>query len=813
MIAVFAILKIYPFGDDTIMTGDTTYQLVDYLSYYKTVIFGNNDFSYSMSKNMGGEMAGFAAYYLYSPLNLLTLFFPREYLFAGIGLIIVIVPGLASLSMCYALEHLNKDKEGTLIFSLCYGLSAYIVVYNELLYYYTNVILLPLIFLSLRKLINDKKYINIPYIMLLAYAVINNYYTGYMICLFLLIYMVYYLASVYEGKDRFGIFLRFSADSLIAAGLSCFTLIPAVLSLSGEKNNFSLGLYLSFSPFAYFSKLYSGSFAGDFGAGMPNIYCGIIVSIILVLILANNKLSARFRIGTGIMLVFFWMDFCINTMNVAWHGFNQPIGFPYRQAFIVILFCIVTAYEFSDFTMIPKKASAAAMAGIFCIYTIYGLIRRIETMSPMSVVITSMIAAALMFVFMFPTKQRMLFLCLITIADLVFNTGYSLSHFYFTTVEEYQEPLSLIGEGVDQIKKQGDDDLYRVEKLFRRTNNDAMMFDFAGLTHFSSSEKKSTMKFMGDLGFRNNGNWAMYTGENTALADSLLSVRYIMSQFDATGKPYDLIFSDDEKDLYVYENKHAMPMVMAADSSIYDVEFSDDPFENQNMIADAVSGEEQDILHIQKAVRRDNEDGSVSFDVKIDNEGELYCFFSAPDIQDAVLFVNDEEWTDYFQTYNWATLNMHERVPGETVHFDIRPKTEEKIIVDDGCFAVIDNDNFIRWSDSVKKDETILKKESSSCLKGMYDTDKNNILFSLPMDRGWHLYIDGKEYQLKEACGHLTGAEVPEGRHEIIMRFIPPGRYAGIIISMITFILLFIYCVLVMIKQQYIEKIKKIENI
>ena len=173
-----------------------------------------------------------------------------------------------------------------------------------------------------------------------------------------------------------------------------------------------------------------------------------------------------------------------------------------------------------------------------------------------------------------------------------------------------------------------------------------------------------------------------------------------------------------------------------------------------------------------------------------------------------VLFVNDEEWTDYFQTYNWATLNMHERVPGETVHFDIRPKTEEKIIVDDGCFAVIDNDNFIRWSDSVKKDKTILKKESSSCLKGMYDTDKNNILFSLPMDRGWHLYIDGKEYQLKEACGHLTGAEVPEGRHEIIMRFIPPGRYAGIIISMITFILMFIYCCFAIIKPQYIEKIK-----
>ena len=190
MIAVFAILRIWPFGGNTVMTGDTTYQYVDYLSYYKTILFGNNDFAYSLSKNMGGEMAGFAAYYLYSPLNLLTLPFPRELLFAGIGLIIILAPGLASLSMCHLLLNLEGKKEYALMLSLCYGLSAYVVVYNELFQYYTNIILLPLIVLNLRKILKGEEGLNLPYILLLSFAIVNNYYSGYMICIYLVIYGV-----------------------------------------------------------------------------------------------------------------------------------------------------------------------------------------------------------------------------------------------------------------------------------------------------------------------------------------------------------------------------------------------------------------------------------------------------------------------------------------------------------------------------------------------------------------------------------------------------------------------------------------------
>ena len=74
-IGVCVLHGIYPFGKSSIMTGDITYQFIDYLSYFKSIFFTENDLTYTFSKTMGGDMAGFSAYYLFSPFNLIL---PRK---------------------------------------------------------------------------------------------------------------------------------------------------------------------------------------------------------------------------------------------------------------------------------------------------------------------------------------------------------------------------------------------------------------------------------------------------------------------------------------------------------------------------------------------------------------------------------------------------------------------------------------------------------------------------------------------------------------------------------------------------------------
>lgn len=75
---------------------------------------------------------------------------------------------------------------------------------------------------------------------------------------------------------------------------------------------------------------------------------------------------------------------------------------------------------------------------------------------------------------------------------------------------------------------------------------DAMAFDYAGLTHNSSCETYAVKHFMGRMGFRDQGIWAFYNQGSTAFADSFLSVKYFASRFDSTEKPYEDSFSTDE---------------------------------------------------------------------------------------------------------------------------------------------------------------------------------------------------------------------------------------------------------------------------
>ena len=801
MIAVFAILRIWPFGGNTVMTGDTTYQYVDYLSYYKTILFGNNDFAYSLSKNMGGEMAGFAAYYLYSPLNLLTLPFPRELLFAGIGLIIILAPGLASLSMCHLLLNLEGKKEYALMLSLCYGLSAYVVVYNELFQYYTNIILLPLIVLNLRKILKGEEGLNLPYILLLSFAIVNNYYSGYMICIYLVIYGVYYFVSENipfgEVIKRTG---RFAGMSVISAALSCFTLIPALMSLSDEKNKLAVGLYLTFRPADYFSKLYSGSFIGDFGAGMPNIYCGVIVTVLLALCLTDRSIERRRRICLLAMLLFFYFDFLINTSNVIWHGFNQPIGFPYRQAFVLVFFAISEAYGFIRDDK-PSLGKAAVLISVFLAYTAYIFIGGLENPDGISVTVTAfvlMIEIVILCIRPQALSKILLFVC---IFDLVFNASYSLHHFDLTTVEAFLTPLEKNIQSVGYVKDK-DSGLYRMEKTYRRTHNDAMMMDYAGLTHFSSSEKHATIDFMGSLGFRDNENWAMYCGSNTALADSILSVKYQLTQFSSNGKPYEMINSDPDKDIFIYENKYALPLMSAVCDGVYNVGPAEDPFEHQNTIADAINGRENHILLKQEVTREDISDRDVLFHIDIKDKGLLHVFFTADDTQDAVMYVNGEERGRYFTTYDWNVLDLNDRDENETVTVEFKSSDEEPVRINEAYAVIADDKALADWSAEVRADETILNKKNSSCYLGEYHTDKENILFSIPYDKGWHLYVDDKEYLLENACDRMMAARVPGGDHMVKLRFISPGSTPGMLVSCVSFAALILY----MVRKKFFQK-------
>ena len=184
-------LKVYPFGDGTYIPVDAFPQYSSYLSYFKEIFFEGNSIFYSLGKSIGGEMYGLFAYYLASPFNLITLFFSKDKISLAFDIILIIKTSTTSLSFFYFLNKKSRIKISNLIFALAYSLSAYSITYGFNIMWLDALILIPLVITGIDRMISEDKIM--LYIISLSITLITNYYMGFMVCVFALMYFVYKL--------------------------------------------------------------------------------------------------------------------------------------------------------------------------------------------------------------------------------------------------------------------------------------------------------------------------------------------------------------------------------------------------------------------------------------------------------------------------------------------------------------------------------------------------------------------------------------------------------------------------------------------
>ena len=777
LIIVFAIHGIWPFGDKTVMTGDMEYQFVDYLAYLKTIVAGNNDFSYSFSKNLGGSMAGFSAYYYLSPLNYITLLFPNSMLPVAESLVILLTVALSSLAMAVLLAKKYEGDARSVLFSVAYALCGFAATYFQLTMYSGNLILFPLIILGLLELI-EKPGKNLLYIITLSAAVLFNYYSGYMICIFAFLFFV--SEEIKRGADRKTV-LSFIGSSLIAVLLTSFNLLPAVLSLRGEKNSFSFGIFRTFSLTRLPRQFFACAFDGNVSTGLPNVFCGTLTVVFFLVFLLYKGFPLKERLVALAFCLFLIGNFWINLLNVAWHGFNQPIGFPYRYSYMLSFLMILCAH----------RAYIAVLKG------------------PLS------------------EKKRLslifpLLLTIIQLSDLTLNYQDVLNYYGLSSLSEYQDYLERTEERLKLCYEDSDallepNELYRLEKTFRRTNNDAMQFDYAGLSHFSSSEKKEKINLMGKLGFRNNGNWSFYNESTTDFLESFLGIRYILSQFTSTPNKYERLLKDE--DISVFRNNSALPFMFNTTEKIRDINYNAynaDPFLLQEAIADSLNGRDNgifrkaEVLYVNTVNLNERKEGDYTVyekqdpdkeawiitGIKIDNwEQNLFGFFDSDKIQRAEIFRNEISFGEYFSRYRWNIVSFHKTKKAPEITISIR-LVDDSLTLGKSFFYFEDRDKVNDLMSEVRSNPASLTKITSSHLKGSIRVPEDGgvVTLSLPYDKGWRIYVDGKETEQKKAAGILMSFDAAPGDHSVEMKYLPQGTVPGGIISLVALAVL-ILCI------------------
>ncbi len=812
MLLIFIIGEFAPFGKVSILVADMRYQFVDYIGYMKSVFFGNNDLFYTFSKTFGGDMMGFASYYLFNPFFFILLLFPNDLLPVGIVIMMILICGFMGLNFHLMLRAMWGNRFSSLIFSTAYAMMGYNMAYINCIHYFFSVMLLPLVILGLYRMMTDRRPSGI-YIAAASLSVISNYYIGYMILIFTAMFFLCFMASgaieYSDWRDRVKNAWTVLYSTLLAIGISAFSLLSVLLSLQGQKKAILKGLSFdrTFNILDFLSGLYTGSFQGNISDGLPIIYCGIIAVLFVFFYFANNTIKIREKICALAMFVFLVAGYWIDAFNVIWHGFAHPIGFPYRNSFLFSFLMLFIGYVgFVHIREGFKKRNANVIVVIFFAYSAYLYITKNNYVGIRSIVITYLTtAAALILIVSMNEKNRYIVpaiagLFILQMTDSFYNGSYSVDEYYedkFSDEEslaEYKAYIDTTQALVSYINEQ-DLSFFRMDKLYRRSHNDPLMFAYNGLSHFSSCETDDVKTFMGRMGFRNNENWAFYGDASTSFADCFMGVKYLLSQYDETGKPYKWLNTMAYKTIFT--NPYALPLGFGMDESVKFINMLEkDPFRLQNNIASHFSktnyqiyrpvkiaeirlNNVEEINHVYTKIDPD-QDASVEYVLSISSNNFIYMYFDAPEKQHATLFINEDDKGEYFNDYEWSIRECGYYSPGDTV--SVRFMLDEDSIEIDNAYFYYESGQVLKawYKDAVSTSCHINKLSSSHLTADVNVADASDyIVFSVPYDDDWRIRVDGKKVKPVKVMDALMAVKISGGEHSIDMMYIPDGIIIG----------------------------------
>lgn len=845
MLIISNALNFSPFGNRSPLVADMSVQFEVYYTYLKSVFFGNNDLFYTFSKTIGGDMAGFSFYYIGNPFAYFLVFLPNEYLPMGVLFIIILLMALSSLNFNIMLNNVYGFRWSSLLFSISYAFIGYFMAYYNFIIFFNNIMVLPIIVLGLYEIVEKEK-TSFKYIVFLAISIITNYYIGYMTCIFCGILFVYFIViKIRDAKNikRHLLTLwRFIWESSLAVMISAVALFTVFFSLmKGQKIDGDFGMKiaggLNFRMRDVFSGFYTLAFNGNISNGLPVIYCGSFAIVFLFLYFLNKEIKIKEKIASFTVILIFFISFYVKFINRIWHGMAETVGFPYRYSFFLCFFILFISFK--AFILIKqgtRKYHTLVIFVIFTLYSIYMLISRNEYVGIPQIILTgAFVSMYLCGVYAICYKREYMYpitigFLLIISFDVLLNGHYSISKYYNGSDDEkssvqyyddYYQSLNDIYEFT--LNDNGTDGFYRMDKLFRLNHNDAMHVGYHGLSHFSSTESSDVLDFMNELGFCSNNMWSYYGEDgNTAFVDSILSLKYLISQYDTTGKPYKHIGTVDDK--YVFKNPYALQLAIETCDDIQNIDREKyNHFTLQNEIAKGITGKAygiyrpvevvdvklENVEKYEKSYTRidADKDAFIEYDLNITSNDFIYMYFDAPSTQNTKITVNDVEKTDYFTTYGWCVRNAGYFKENTIVPIRIYLNQDE-IEIDGYEFYYESKEELKRWYEDTTSSYVKVDKVKSSHLIVGADIaeDRDRLVFSMPYDEGWHIYVDGIETEAEPVLDVLLSVKLNPGRHVIELKYTPRGFVAGSIISIIGVLILLILYIIEVIRIKRILK-------
>ena len=611
----YALFGLYPFGEESVLCLDLNGQYVYYFEALRDAFWGDGSIFYNWSRNLSGEFMGIIGYYLASPFTLIVMLLPEKFMLSSLLIMQLCKLGAAGATFNYFLQkRRGVQPYPSLLFSTMYAMMAYGVIQLIDPMWLDGLVFLPLIMLGIEYLVDDGRRLN--FIIPLALMCVANFYIGYMICFFVILYFLFYLCfgsdKKRKGYDYFTAFVRIAYSSVIALACAAFMLLPVYNALKLGKFEFTDPDYsFRFQSFPLSKKLLENAqdspllvFLCDLldmfpqllpaqydsvnVQGKPEIYCGLLTLVLLPLFYLNKKVNRKKKIGYSLLIAVMVMCMLITPVDMMWHGGQVPNWLPFRYAFmlagidgaIIIGFNVrpdAKAREAANRDGIEKKhliGSAVIMAVIIAI--VAGL--KFDQMAKGAVWISAALMGIylILLYFMLGGKitqgKRGVSVALTTMmlimvgGEATYNAVDSMKDIdkevAYSTRASYQNYVQN-GRAATQMLEEKDDGFYRAEKTFFRCVNDNAAFGLKGISHSSSVMNTRAINFIETLGYCMHSYYTRYDG-NTEIADSLLGIKYVLDRGESGDQNRRLNPAYEARWAYDYTNENGTAKTITA---------------------------------------------------------------------------------------------------------------------------------------------------------------------------------------------------------------------------------------------------------
>ena len=827
MLFVMLISQYEPFGKYSMLYSDMYHQYYPFFVAFRDALRSGESLLHSWSVGLGMDYLGLIAYYLASPLNLLSILVPEGLLLEYFSLLMPVKLGLAGLFFAIFLKKMfDREDISIAVFGSFYALCAWALGYQWNVMWLDTFALLPLVALGTVSLLRDKKFI--LYTLTLFLSIYSNYYIGFFTCIFVLLLFFIYEICRWQGFKRFFLDLcRIAFFSILAIGMTAILTLPAYAALQTTQssvNQFPKGFRMNIASSNTWKGLLEAmrKVAGNMGGGieptfkegLPNLYCGTGSMVLAFLYLTSKDVKLRDKLCSVVLLVFFMLSFILRQLDYIWHGFHFTNMIPYRFSFLFSFVLLYMAYRawtvrhsFKIWQILAAMFLTLGILGcsdklkdwVFLLFNlsflllyvgilIYGRLNKKLPEDADSRMIANHAAAV--------KNRRQIATSLllgIMAIELICNLVSFGIHFDGTSVSNYPRGTTYSASVIRYMKEREEDTLfYRAEATHSQTLNDGALNGYNGVSAFTSSANVKVTEFMQTLGYGAKNTYNRYCYEEASpVSDLFLNLKYMIER---EGKDKESTYFKEINrfgNAVLLQNNFYLPLGFLTEPELADLEFnvSNNSFSFQNQLISTASGLEGDVWKIltgdcltiegkDVTIKEQNSNGYCSYKADLSNSTIIYTYTVDTD---GFMCINVNQpkrngvaiWVNGEQRYSEAIslpqmLAVGDVSMGDVVELKATCKTEGESSTMTISAAVLNEARFAAHYNALHAATMELTEFSNTEVVGTINCNRDGLLYtSIPQNGNWHALVDGEAVEIVTVGGAMCAVKLTEGTHEV----------------------------------------------